>query len=265
MGGERICPEKDVFFFTLPLHHPHFMKSFAVVLLSVVLTGCASSPPHDDTFESGTDSLVVPTASTPDVAIDEGEDFSPSDSLASSIQGEVEALEKEVKSKTYLTLHAHYLGYEADSDATWYFDSLLNIIFCDITWSMEGTSGSFTYYFEGDDILAGSETNSYNDYEELVWVNKHFKPAFGFSRTDGADTDDQINYLVKADYESKNSSVKNDYQKLLSRIREYEDSATETGDEISITIENVVSYGNDFTEKEEFTISKIIFDELIKD
>jgi hypothetical protein len=130
---------------------------------------------------------------------------------------------------------------------------------------MEGTGGSFTYYFEGDDILAGKEINSYNDYEELIWINNRFKPAYGFSRTDGADADDQINYLTRADYEAKNNSVKADYQKLLIRIREYQDSLKINGDEVSIFIENIVNYGEDFTEKEEFTINKVLFDELFGD
>jgi hypothetical protein len=96
-------------------------------------------------------------------------------------------------------------------------------------------------------------------------MNKHFKPAYGFSRTDGSDADDQISYLTKNDYESKNASIKNDYQQLLSRLREYQDSANVNGDDVSILIKNAVTNGEGFTEKEEFTVNKIIFDELIKD
>lgn len=246
----------------VPFIIPTTMKFLAVALIPLVLMGCAENPLQEVTGDTKSlDSLLLTNQ-----ARGEAEDeFFPADSIAATLQSQTEDLEREVKAGIYLTLHANYSGYEADSDATWYFDSLLNIIFCEISWNTEGTSGSYTYYFEGDDILAGNELNSYNDYEELIWMNKYFKPAYGFSRTDGADADDQISYLTKNDYESKNTSIKNDYQKLLNRLREYQDSASENGNDVSILIENVVSYGEDFTEKEEFTVNKIVFDELIRD
>jgi hypothetical protein len=238
------------------------MKFLFTIAILIFLTGCSTKPQKQTDIEGNSqDSVLLTSAENIDEQFDT-EEFDLSDSIAGSIQSETEDLEREVKARTYYTLHASYLGYEADSDATWYFDSLLNIIFCDISWNMEGTSGSFTYYFEGDDILAGKEINSYTDYEEMIWINNRFKPAYGFARTDGADADDQISYLTRADYESKNTSVKADYQKLLARIHEYQDSLKVDGDEISIVIENVVNYGEDFTEKEEFTINKILFDEL---
>jgi hypothetical protein len=238
------------------------MKFLVVALIPIVLMGCAENPLQEVTGDINSldsVSLMYQAGGEPE------DEFFPADSIAATLQSQTEDLEREVKAGIYLTLHASYSGYEADSDATWYFDSLLNIIFCEISWNTEGTSGSYTYYFEGDDILAGNELNSYNDYEELIWMNKHFKPAYGFSRTDGADADDQISYLTKKDFESKNVSIKEDYQKLLNRLREYQDNASANGNDVSILIENVVNYGEDFTEKEEFTVNKIIFEELIKD
>jgi hypothetical protein len=241
------------------------MKCLLTAIAFIFLISCSSQPPEQADIEGDLrDSVLLTSAEGPDDQFND-EEFELSDSLALSIQSEVDDLERDVKARPYYTLHASYMGYEADSDATWYFDSLLNIIFCDISWNMEGTSGSFTYYFEGDDILAGKESNSYPDYEELLWINNRFKPAYGFSRTDGADADDQINYLTRADYESKNNSVKTDYKKLLARIHEYRDSMQEDGDDISIVIENVVNYGQDFTEKEEFIINKVLFNELFGD
>jgi hypothetical protein len=238
------------------------MKFLAVALVPIVLMGCAENPLQEVTRDiNSLDSVSLAAQAGGEAE----EEFFPADSIAATLQSQTEDLEREVKARIYLTLHANYSGYEADSEATWYFDSLLNIIFCEISWNTEGTSGSYTYYFEGDDILAGNELNSYNDYEELIWMNKHFKPAYGFSRTDGSDADDQISYLTKMDYESKNTSIKEDYQKLLNRLREYQDSASVNGNDVSILIENVVNNSEDFPEKEEFTVNKIIFEELIKD
>jgi hypothetical protein len=240
------------------------MKFLTVALIPIVLMGCAENHLQEVTGDINSLDSVSLTSLT------EGEtedDFFPADSIAATLQSQTEDLEREIKARIYLTLHANYSGYEADSDATWYFDSLLNIIFCEISWNREGTSGSYTYYFEGDDILAGNELNSYNDYEELIWVNKNFKPAYGFSRTDAADADDQIIYLKADDYESKNASIKNDYQKLLNRLREYQDSAHVNKNDVSISIhvKTVTNNGKYLIEKEEFTVNKIIFEEVIKD
>jgi hypothetical protein len=243
------------------------MKFLIFSFLSALLIGCSSTTSKETTTESNSqDSALSANVN----AIDE-ETYEPeeeivfSDSLAEAIQSEIGALEEEIKSGTYYTLYAQYSGYESSAEATYYFDSLFNIIYCDGTWGVEGTSGVFTYFFVGDDLLAGTETNTNQVYEEKVWIHKKFKPTYGFSTTDEEGSENEITYLTDENYKSINSKARSDYEKLLNTIQEYSDSVSLSDDEASILVETVVNYGEDYTERETYTISRALFDTLIKE
>src|SRR5688500_15182301 len=79
------------------------------------------------------------------------------------------------------TIYSSFTGYENTSKCKWLVDSLLNFRYCEVDWGMEGSSGSYSYYFDRENVLAGKEQNYYNDYEESVWIHTRLKPIYGFS------------------------------------------------------------------------------------
>jgi hypothetical protein len=91
-----------------------------------------------------------------------------------------------------------------------------------------------------------------------------FKSVYGFARTNGTETDSIVTYLTKEDYVLKNSDALNEFGRLISRISEYQDSVNVNGESVTLQIENIVNYGEDFTETETFRIDKVIFDGMIK-
>ncbi|MEX1240744.1 MAG: hypothetical protein WEB30_13545 [Cyclobacteriaceae bacterium] len=189
------------------------------------------------------------------------------DALMEAIQLEIEKTSSgfdETGAKEY-TILSSFKGYENTSEGIWILDSLLNLEFCEVDWGMEGSSGSYTYYFSDENILAAEEQNYYNDYEETVWIHSKFKPIFGFSKTNGTENDSIPYFFQEAEYISKNEQAKQDFSRLLLRIRELQDSLSSNGDEIIIVTENVVDYGEDFTETEKYVLSKTLFNIMVKD
>jgi hypothetical protein len=163
----------------------------------------------------------------------------------------------------YYTIQSSFSGYENTLDSKWVVDSLVNAQFCDVNWGMESTSGSYSYYFDGHDIVAGEEKNYYNDYEENVWIYKGLTSIFGFSKTNGTENDSIPSFLQEADYESKNVQAREEFSKLIRRIRELSDSATFEDEQVTIVVETIVNYGEDFTETEKHALNKKLYDLIV--
>jgi hypothetical protein len=209
----------------------------------------ADLEPEDDSNEEDTFS-------------EEGDDNS--DTLAFALEAVIDDEANNASESAVYSLSASFSGYENSADAMYYYDSALALKYSVVTWASEGTSGSYTYYFQDGNVIAGREENAYNDYEEIVLIHTRFKPTYGLSKTNGTENDSQPSYLGEADYVSKNADAINEYERLIGRIAKYQDSVSYEGDFITLHLENVVNYGEDFTETENFRISKPVFERLIK-
>jgi hypothetical protein len=243
---------------------------FGLVLLAIA---CSQKPTQDSANSpaasvDSTDSTIAEYSD--DEAYSEDSEYADEsetsrDSLAQAITEAVDETEEERKNASVFSLSGTFKGYENSTDASYYFDNNLTLTYCDVSWSMEGTSGKFMYLFDGDDLVGGHEDNYYNDFEEYVTLHSKFNPTFGFSKTNGAEDDSYINLIGEADFLSRKSDANTQFQRLVSRIKEYQDSVTIDGEFFVLRLENVVNYGEDFTETEEYKISKRVFDKLIKD
>jgi hypothetical protein len=243
------------------------MKLIPLSAFCLFLTSCSVNSSPTDAETRSEDSVTV--AETDSVALDNGENYTEknSDSLTLVIQQGIAhtALELGPMHNSYYTITARYSGYEYGADATWYFDSLLNLTYGEVSWSSDAGEGEYKYFFENDDLLAGTEENSDHSSVEKVFIHKRSKPYYGVSKTYGAEGDSTATFIYEPSYTSKNSSVKHDYAKLLTRLQQYRDSVSVGLDDVTLHIENVVNYGEDFTETEDYNISKILFDKLIRE
>jgi hypothetical protein len=241
------------------------MKVIPLIIFCLFLTSCSVSSSSTDMETVSKDSLTFDETDT--IALGDDENFIEKnpDSLALVIRQRIEhtILELGPMNNTYYTIRARYSGYEYGADATWYFDSLLNLRYGEASWSSDAGEGEYKYFFKNDDLLAGTEENSDHSNVEKMFIHEGFKPCYGFSKTFGAE-DSTITFIYQPGYTSKNNNVKQDYTKLLTRLQQYRDSVSVGLDDVNLHIENVVNYGEDFTETEDYTISKILFDKLIK-
>jgi hypothetical protein len=231
-------------------------KYFSILLSLILLCGCSTKVHEAATLETDSTGL----------AEDYSGDGTPADmdTMAFAFETAIDDIANRWKEQTAYSLNATFSGYENGADATYYFDNQLQLSYCTVTWSMEGSSGTYSYFFQNDSLVAGREENQYNDFQELVLVHPGFRPIFGFSKTEGADSDSIPSYVSEEDYVTKNSDALNEFSRLLDRLRTYADSVTVGDNVITLHLENVVNYGEDFTETEDFRIDKPIFDLLIK-
>jgi len=238
------------------------MKTFLWFLLVPAIVGCSTGATQVSTRElPAKDSSSVPSEETSGKAEEDP------DAMREAIQAEIEQTASdfdETLARDY-TIYSTYQGYENSSDGKWCMDSLLNPRFCEVNWNMEGTSGSYSFYFDDEDVLAGEERNSYNDYEEKVWIHTKFKPTYGFSATEGTENDSIPYFLQEADYFSKNDRAKEEFAKLILRIRELRDSVAMDDQEVTIRVQTTVNYGEDFTETEEYTLHQKLFDLIVNE
>jgi len=128
---------------------------------------------------------------------------------------------------------------------------------------MEGSSGSYSYYFENENLVAGKEDNSYNAYDENTIFCKGLSPFVGLTSTAGETETDPVP-LTESAFLTKNKDALNEYHRLLSQIAEYSGEATTDGSHTNIHIENIVNYGEDYTETEDFEISTPLYDALFQ-
>ncbi|HEY3406073.1 MAG TPA: hypothetical protein VGK59_21955 [Ohtaekwangia sp.] len=250
------------------------MKFRIMIFACVLLISCNQAQKSQD---ASADSTALDSSSTVDYGLDiaDEEEYldldedpldAEDDSITNAITDAINALSEKVKEGDYYTISSGYSGYESGSESTWYFDSQLNMVYCTGRWDMEGNSGSYTYYFEDNDLLAYSAEDQGQESTETTLLHSAFKPLCGLVRT-STETGEDIRYLDESAYSSNNASAKEDFRHVLDLIRSNQESADFTGPEVSIHIANVDStnYGMEVTLTENYSISKILFDKLIKD
>jgi hypothetical protein len=236
------------------------MKKTLLIELSLVFVFACSTKGIHETATPG--SSIDSTGITE--AYDEPPEFPDMDTMALAFETAIDDIANRWKEHSAYSLDASFSGYETGADATYYFTKDLQLSYCMVTWSMEGTSGTYSYFFQNDSLVAGREENQYNDFQEVVLIHPGFRPIFGFSKTEGADADSIPSYISEEDYVTKNSNALNEFSRLLDRLRAYADSVTVGDHVVTLHLENIVNYGQEFTETEDFRIDKPVFDLLIR-
>jgi hypothetical protein len=236
----------------------------ALVAVGLCLAGCSGNKSSEST--SADSVAVVPADST--INTEENgstavENEPKLDSVSNAIALAINEISDRLEGQEYQTIHTQFLDYEGQSESTWYFDASSKLKYCDGKWDGEGASGTYTHYFDGDDIVASSIEDEEQESSETTMIHIGFKPVYGYRTTTGLEAGDDLRHLDESGYNSINNSVKDQYSRLLGLIRTHLDSAVVNDQEVSIHIEIVVQHGVDFTQKEDYTISKALFDKLI--
>lgn len=187
------------------------------------------------------------------------------DPLQLSIETALNDLSEAVEPHMQFKLSATFNGYENGIDSHYYFDSLLNLRYSTVSWSSEGTSGNYTYYFDNGKLVGARESNYYQDREELLLLHADFKPNYGVLKTEREPNQHELTYLSESDFITKSMEALSEYQRLIKRVKEYKDSVTIQNEVVKLQIQNVVNYGEDFTEQENFEMSRKVYDVLIRD
>ena len=154
----------------------------------------------------------------------------------------IDSLKSLLNSQDYYKIEISFSGYESGSEETWYYDSLGVICAYHLNWDMEGQSGENYHWFEnGKMSVLYEETTGGNDETEIKFLKKP------------ADSDKLKNY---------DSDSKNQEQKTFNLINENSDKKVEDENTVSITIEETVNYGGDFTQTTNIYIDKALYEIL---
>lgn len=186
--------------------------------------------------------------------------------IEDAIDQALNTTEDDRRQSSVYSLAATVNAFESGTDGAYYFDEDHSLTYCQVSWRMEEyTSGTYTYFFYSNELIAGYEQTSFNDYEETVYFHENLKPHYGYSNTEGAEDDTAVGLLGEADFITRKTDFQNHFESLILRLKEYRDNVIFEGDMAVIMIENVVSHnGEDFTETEEYRISREVFERLIK-
>lgn len=194
------------------------------------------------------------------------------DSLADVIRERVlalvGALDDHVASHVNI-LVTRYTRYENAGETTCYFDTTFALRYCQGSWDAEGNSGRYTYCFDGDSLLAALEENDYNGSGETVMLHSGFGPVYGFTTsatgTGRQEEQEERRWYDEPRYRSKREQVESGYRTLIQRLRASRNLVVVSGEEVSLRIENAVSYAQDFVESEEYTVNRSLFNELVRE
>jgi hypothetical protein len=159
-------------------------------------------------------------------------------------------------------------GYENVSEETWYIDLKFKLKYCIGSWESEGLSGKYTQFFRNDSLFALIEENSYHESGETIEMHTDFMPVYGYTRTAGQSDDgeytENLVYSNHQEYQKKNNRTWDEYRKTIRRIRELRDKAVFLGEEVRITNEEIMNYGEDFTQREGFRLDRQLFNRIIR-
>jgi hypothetical protein len=187
------------------------------------------------------------------------------DTLAFAFETAIDDMANHCSERSAYSLEAVFSGYENGSQSTYYFDKDMTLTYLTTSWDSEGSSGTSSLYFLGDSLVAAREENQYDGYQEIVLVHTAFKPAFGISKTNGTDDDSSPTVLAEKYYRSRNDDTLNEVRRLLALLKENADSVSVEDKVVRVHLENVVNYGEDFTETQDFRIDKSLFESIVKD
>jgi hypothetical protein len=145
--------------------------------------------------------------------------------------------------------------YEATSDITWYFDAEINAVYFSINWSMEGTEGS-TERIAKDGSVICSSVQENSTYEK--WCQSTGGIRTTVDENSGQETKD---YLDAVYGNEQSLSLQQDIAALSAFLQEAK-VVEDEGDWVTLRIEKVVNYGEDFTEYAEVRVHRKVYDEL---
>jgi hypothetical protein len=235
------------------------MRLLVLFAILIVSAGCSNQKLHDPSESDPSLATNAELDSTTGTFFGEYDD-----TLQLTFASAIDDVANAARERSVYSLKGIFAGYENAAEAVYYFDSSLSLTYCTVAWTSEANSGSFNYYFSNDSLVAGREENAYNDFEELVLLHTKYHPIYGLSTTNGSEDDSGVTYLSEGEFISRRKTSREEYDRLVERIKEFQHSVSIEGDFVTIRHENLVNYGEDFTEREDYRMSKTIFEKLVR-
>ncbi|MBT1703533.1 hypothetical protein [Chryseosolibacter indicus] len=240
--------------------------SYYIVIITLLLA-CSSRPTQDkaeysESFNNEEDTTGINYISEEDLE-DSYQDDTNTDSLQLLIEEALQNLSEEIESHMHYKLRATLNGFKNGVDAHYYYDSLLNLRYCTVFWSSEGTSGNHTYYFNDNRLIGARENNYYPDSEELILLHVDFKPNFGILKSEDEKSEGTLTYLSESDFISKDMEALKEYNELIKQIKEYKETATVYNETVKLQVQKAVNHRDNFIEQYDFEISPKVYEYLI--
>jgi hypothetical protein len=180
------------------------------------------------------------------------------------VETSIDSIMEIKKARSVYSLSGSFSGYESGADATYYFDSVFSLTYCEISWSSEGSSGTGVYFFDADEVDGGKTSESEGDSEDITVFYSIFQPHYGVTTT-LAGNEPTYSVLDGKSFNAERSSVNNDYNRLINRIVESRDGIILSETDATLDIEKETDgYGESFTEREAFRMSIEVYENVIK-
>ncbi len=205
------------------------------------------------------------------MAIDEPLDYSESDEPEMALPKSIDLLEgklsewdhkitEEASSLYSIQLTAN--GYEYMSDAIWYVDTDFNLRYYEATWQQEGMEGKSKFHLSNDKIACAMEEETTGGGDNVITYACEGMGGCLLTWAEG-DENSKTQALDENYMTMKQEEIADYYDNTIDLIRK--NKATAKGDVYRITLKNVVDVGEEFTEVTEITISKKLYDHILKE
>lgn len=231
------------------------MRTLFYLLPLLIFIACSSSENKNLTTQDSTavsDSVI----SVPDFVEEVGQEeqvIEGDTTLEGLFSAEKNMIDKAKDSLYEVTMTNHQ--YEASSDARWYFDAEINAVYFSISWSMEGTEGSTELIAkDGSVICSYIEENSITE----KWCQSTGGIRTAVDENSGEETKTDLDDA----YGSEQSVRLRDEVATLSEFLGEAEVVEDEGDYLTLRIEKVVNYGEDFTEYAEMRIHRKVYEGL---
>lgn len=238
------------------------MRIFIACLLLTSLFSCGS---RTETTDDLSDTLAVDTTIIiPDVDIDTtmamGTELKP---LQLALNELTKSRNEKIETLYQLELNAS--GYEYQTNATWYFDSLFLLGGRVQKWSSEGAEGESEHFFQLDKLFAFSDHTSTGSSDKTY--TQIFHRGLGGLKFEEEDTLSPTGIVaMEPDAVSQEEAdLKRQLREIINSLREHEDEINEAGSGVTLVLSKKVAYGKQtFNETSEISLGKILLKKLLE-
>jgi hypothetical protein len=237
------------------------MRVLLLCLFVAVLASCQS---RTDTTDDLSDTLDVDTTILiPDVDIDT--------TLAARTELEPlqHALEelihsREENSGSMYRLQLTASGYEYQTNATWYFDSLFLLSGRSQSWASEGSEGKSEHFFKLDKLYAFRDDTESGSSTSVELFHRDLG-GLKYEEGDGVSQDSTMTAVEPEVRSREEADLKGQLKEIIKSLRENQDDIVQEDDGVVLQLKNEARYGEEtVTETSEITLDKKLLQRLLE-
>ena len=237
------------------------MKCLPLFLCLLVIAACATKTEiQSETSDTVYTSAIRDTSfiTEPDTVVVDKSDI---ESLNVALDRLIEQLSQ---NESTFELHLSASGYEYQTDATWYFDSLFSLVACAQTWAAESREGKSYHFFEQDKLIALREEE---DNQVKNDVTLYHRQLGGLSYSDGGDqpTDSSFTAIEPDFVKQTEGDLKTQLKNIVGTLQSKQAEMEETDEGITLHLENKITVGESTnSETSDITLNKKLLQKLLE-